>query len=77
MEITLNPDKNASIFEELQLNCLTVKNRLLRSSISGRIDNYNGSGTPARVKFEEMFAKGGVGAIISSHVPIRIERLPF
>jgi 2,4-dienoyl-CoA reductase (NADPH2) len=73
MEITLNPDKNASIFEELQLNCLTVKNRLLRSSISGRIDNYNGSGTPARVKFEEMFAKGEVGAIISSHVPIRID----
>jgi 2,4-dienoyl-CoA reductase-like NADH-dependent reductase (Old Yellow Enzyme family) len=73
MEITLCPDKNASIFEELPLDCLTVKNRLFRSSISGRIDNYNGSGTPARVKFEEMFAQGGVGAIISSHVPIRID----
>jgi len=59
MENMLYPDKNAAIFEELQLNCLTVKNRLLRSSISGRIDNYNGSGTPARVKFEEMFAQGG------------------
>jgi 2,4-dienoyl-CoA reductase-like NADH-dependent reductase (Old Yellow Enzyme family) len=54
-------------------HCLTVKNRLFRSSISGRIDNYNGSGTPARVKFEEMFAQGGVGAITSSHVPIRID----
>ena len=45
MENMLYPDKNAAVFEELQLNCLTVKNRLFRSSISGRIDNYNGSGT--------------------------------
>jgi len=73
MEITLRPDNNTPIFEELQLNYLTVKNRLFRSSISGRIDNYNGSGTAARVKFEEMFAQGGVGAINSSHVPIRID----
>jgi 2,4-dienoyl-CoA reductase (NADPH2) len=73
MENTLFPDKNAAIFQKLQLNGLTIKNRLIRSSISGRIDNYNGSGTPARVKFEKMFAQGGVGAIISSHVPIRID----
>lgn len=49
---------------------LLLKNRLIRSSISGRIDNYDGSGTPARVHFEERFAKGGLAAIISSHVPI-------
>src|SRR5215471_1404650 len=73
MEIPLNPDKNASIFEELQLNGLTVKNRLFRSSISGRIDNYDGSGTPARINFEKRFASGGVGAIISSHVPVKVE----
>ena len=73
MEVTLYPGKNAPIFEELRLPNLAVKNRLFRSSISGRIDNYNGSGTPARVKFEERFAQGGVGAIISSHVPIRID----
>ena len=73
MEVTLYPGKNAPIFEELRLPNLVVKNRLFRSSISGRIDNYNGSGTPARVKFEERFAQGGVGAIISSHVPIRID----
>jgi 2,4-dienoyl-CoA reductase (NADPH2) len=58
------------IFRPLPLGRLTLKNRLLRSSISGRIDNYDGSGTPARVHFEERFAKGGVAAIISSHVPI-------
>ncbi len=58
------------IFQPLQFRNLTVKNRLFRSSISGRIDNYDGSGTPARIAFEAMFARGGVGTIISSHVPV-------
>lgn len=60
------------IFTPLRFRNLTVKNRVFRSSISGRIDNYNGSGTQARVNFEERFARGGVGAIISSHVPIHV-----
>src|SRR5947209_6989505 len=60
------------IFQPLAFRNLTVKNRLFRSSISGRIDNYNGSGTRARLNFEERFARGGVGAIISSHVPIMV-----
>jgi 2,4-dienoyl-CoA reductase (NADPH2) len=64
---------NAPIFRPVTFTNLTVKNRIFRSSISGRIDNYNGSGTPARVRFEERFAAGGAGAIISSHVPIRID----
>jgi 2,4-dienoyl-CoA reductase (NADPH2) len=65
--------RNQPIFEPLKFRNLEIKNRIMRSSISGRIDNYNGSGTPARVLFEEKFARGGVGAIISSHVPIRID----
>ncbi len=51
---------------------LTIKNRVVRSNISGRIDNYDGSGTVARVNWEERFARGGVGAILSSHVPIHV-----
>ena len=61
------------IFQPLAFRNLTVKNRLFRSNISGRIDNYNGSGTPARIRFEQMFARGGVGAILSSHVPVAVE----
>jgi 2,4-dienoyl-CoA reductase-like NADH-dependent reductase (Old Yellow Enzyme family) len=68
----VNPDDRALIFNPLRFRNLSVKNRLFRSSISGRIDNYNGSGTQARINFEERFARGGVGAIISSHVPIDV-----
>jgi 2,4-dienoyl-CoA reductase-like NADH-dependent reductase (Old Yellow Enzyme family) len=68
----VSPEDLALIFAPLHFRNLTVKNRLFRSSISGRIDNYNGSGTRARLNFEERFARGGVGAIISSHVPIDV-----
>jgi len=49
-----------------------VKNRLFRSNVSGRFDNYDGSGSQARINWEESFARGGVGAIISSFVPVHI-----
>src|SRR6266516_6426566 len=58
------------IFQPLKFRNLTVKNRLFRSSISGRWDNYNGSGTLARINWETKFARGGIGAIISSFVPV-------
>jgi 2,4-dienoyl-CoA reductase (NADPH2) len=58
------------IFEPLVFRNLTVKNRIFRSNISGRFDNYDGSGTQTRINWEVKFAKGGVGAIISSFVPV-------
>lgn len=60
------------IFEPLRFRHLSVKNRIFRSSISGRFDNYDGSGTQARINWEEKFARGGVGAIISSFVAVSV-----
>ena len=60
------------IFQPLAFRNLRVKNRLFRSNISGRFDNYDGSGTQTRINWEESFAKGGVGAIISSYVPVSL-----
>src|SRR5690242_8712920 len=60
------------LFTPLRFKNLTVKNRIFRSSISGRWDNYNGHGTQAHVNWEESFARGGVGAIISSFVPVHV-----
>jgi 2,4-dienoyl-CoA reductase-like NADH-dependent reductase (Old Yellow Enzyme family) len=61
---------NAAIFQPLQLGPLTVKNRVLRSSVAGRFDNYDGSGTQTRINWDLKFARGGVGAIISSNAPV-------
>jgi len=60
------------LFEPLRFRNLTVKNRILRSNISGRFDNYDGSGTQARISWEEKFARGGVGAIVSSYSPVHV-----
>jgi len=64
---------NSILFQPLKFRNLEVKNRLFRSSISGRFDNYDGSGGQARINWEEKFARGGIGAIISSFVPVHIE----
>ena len=60
----------AVILEPLHFPNLTVKNRVFRSNISGRFDNYDGSGNRARINWELKFARGGVAASISSFVPV-------
>lgn len=63
----------AAIFRPIRFKSgLEVKNRLFRSSISGQFDDYNGHGSNARLNWEERFARGGVGAIVSSFVPVSV-----
>jgi 2,4-dienoyl-CoA reductase-like NADH-dependent reductase (Old Yellow Enzyme family) len=54
------------LFSPLEFRALEVRNRVLRSSISGRFDNYDGSGTQTRINWEVSFARAGVGAIVSA-----------
>src|SRR5882724_2397971 len=60
------------LFTPLQFRNLTIKNRIVRSNISGRFDNFDGSGNQARITWELKFARGGVGAILSSFVPVHM-----
>ena len=61
------------IFTPLRFRNLTVANRIFRSNISGRFDNEDGSGSQTRINWETKFARGGVGAVISSYVPVTLE----
>ena len=59
-----------SVFEPLRFRTLEVKNRVLRSSLAGRFNNYDGTGTETHMNWDLRFARGGVGAIISSNAPV-------
>jgi 2,4-dienoyl-CoA reductase (NADPH2) len=54
------------IFKELRINKVTFPNRVLRSSMGGKMANYDGSVTSVWKNFEKRFAKGGVGGVIST-----------
>jgi 2,4-dienoyl-CoA reductase-like NADH-dependent reductase (Old Yellow Enzyme family) len=58
------------IFEPLKFRNLEVKNRVMRSSLAGRFNNYDGTGTQTHINWDLKFARGGVGAIISSNAPV-------
>ncbi|HEV8251049.1 MAG TPA: NADH:flavin oxidoreductase [Gaiellaceae bacterium] len=58
------------VLEPLQFRHLTVKNRVFRSSLAGRFNNYDGTGTQIHMNWDLKFARGGVGAIISSNAPV-------
>ena len=53
-----------AIFQPLRFRNLEVPNRIFRSNVAGRLDDYDGSGTQARINWELKFARGGVGGIL-------------
>jgi 2,4-dienoyl-CoA reductase (NADPH2) len=65
----------AGIFEPVTINGTTFRNRLLRSSLGGRICDYNGMTTTVWRNFERRFARGGLGAIISTTFHVNQARL--
>ena len=67
------PEQQDVIFTPLRFRNLEVKNRIFRSNISGKFDNEDGSLSQTRINWECKFAKGGVGGIISSYVPVLME----
>lgn len=56
--------------DPLTINQVTLPNRLIRSSIGGRMAYYDGTVNGAWPNFEKRFAEGGVGAIISATLTI-------
>src|SRR5687767_2013281 len=59
-----------NLFSPIKFRTFTAKNRVFRSNVSGRFDNYVGPGRQTPINWELKFARGGVGAIISPFVPV-------
>jgi 2,4-dienoyl-CoA reductase (NADPH2) len=59
-----------TVLDPIRFRHLEVKNRVFRSSLAGRFNNYDGTGTQIHMNWDLKFARGGVGAIISSNAPV-------
>ena len=62
------------IFQPFDINGVTFKNRILRSSIGGKTSFYDGTVGPAWRHFETRFAQAGVAALISPTVSVHDQR---
>jgi 2,4-dienoyl-CoA reductase-like NADH-dependent reductase (Old Yellow Enzyme family) len=66
------------IFEPFTIKNVTFENRLLRSSVGGRMANYDGTVRDTWRNFELRFARGGIGGMISTTLNVNKGRLtPF
>ena len=62
------------IFEPFTLKGVTFKNRLIRSSLGGRLAYYDGTVNDAWKNFERRFAEGGVAGLISATLNVGSNR---
>ena len=62
------------IFEPFKLKGIEFKNRVIRSSMGGKMSYYDGSVSPAWAHFETRFAEAGVAAIISATISVDDKR---
>lgn len=69
---------NTGIFTPLTINGVEFENRLLRSSVGGRMSTYDGTVTEIWRSFERKFAETGIAGIISTTFHVTHGRLsPF
>lgn len=66
---------DSPIFRPLTINNVRFENRVLRSSVGGRMCNYDGTVTDVWKNFEKRFADGGVGGIVSTTFHVNAGRL--
>jgi 2,4-dienoyl-CoA reductase-like NADH-dependent reductase (Old Yellow Enzyme family) len=62
------------IFDPFTIKGVTFKNRLVRSSMGGRLAYYDGTINDAWKNFETRFAKGGVAGLISATLNVGPQR---
>jgi len=68
----------AGIFDPITIKNVRFENRILRSSVGGRMAAYTGVVTDVWRNFESRFAEGGVGGIISTTFGInRLRQSPY
>jgi 2,4-dienoyl-CoA reductase (NADPH2) len=63
------------LLEPFSINGIEFKNRILRSSLGGRMAFYDGTVSPAFKSFETRFALGGVGGIITATITVNQRRM--
>src|SRR5262245_25812287 len=66
---------SAMLFEPFRIRNVGFANRILRSSIGGRMAYYDGTVSPAWTHFEKIFVRAGVGGIISATVSVDKTRM--
>lgn len=63
------------LFEPYTIKGVAFGNRILRSSLGGRLAYYDGTVSPAWVNFEKRFAQSGVSGIISATISVSEPRM--